>query len=190
MTKWIGGRLLVASPYLTDPNFFRSVVYIVRHDAEGAFGLVINRPSGQTLDDAFTDLLGQPPKRNDAIYLGGPVNGPLVAIHAYAGLGEPADDAVAGPEASEVWVTADEDHLRTLVDRTDIRARFVARYSGWGPSQLDQEIEAGGWLVVDCDPVVLFGNDESSWETVVKRLGQEIMAKAVSHSASIDPQRN
>jgi len=191
VTKWIGGQLLVASPYLTDQNFFRSVVYIVRHDAEGAFGLVINRPSGQTLEDAFTDLLGRRPKRNDMIHLGGPVNGPLVAIHSHAGLGEPADHVFGGAaESSEIWVTADEDDLRVLVDRTDIQARFVARYSGWGARQLEQEIEAGGWLVAACDHDILFGNDESSWETVVKRLGDEILAKAVAHSALIDPQRN
>jgi putative transcriptional regulator len=190
VTKWIGGKFLVASPYLTDPNFFRSLIYIVRHDVEGAFGLVINRPTKQTLSDAFTDLLGRAPKRNDVIHMGGPVNGPLVAIHAHAGLGEPADSDHAAPGSGEVWVTADEDHLRTLVDRTDIQARFVARYSGWGPSQLDQEIEAGGWLVANSDPQILFGVDESAWEIVVKRLGHDIMSRAVSHSATIDPQRN
>jgi len=190
MTKRIGGQFLIASPYLTDPNFFRSIVYIVRHDEEGAFGLVINRPSQQTLEDAFTDLLGRRPKRNDLIGLGGPVNGPLVAIHAHPGLGEPAGSEVSDASSSAVWVTADEDHLRTLVDRTDIHARFIAKYSGWGPTQLDQEIEAGGWIVAACDPAILFGNDESSWETVVKRLGREIMSTAVSHPASVDPRRN
>jgi len=187
VTKRIGGQFLIASPYLSDPNFFRSVIYVVRHDAEGAFGVVINRPSGQTLADAFTDLLGRCPKRSDSIYVGGPVNGPLIGLHECVGLGDPANGDGSGVD---VWITADEDHLRTLVDRPDINARFIARYSGWGPSQLDQELEAGGWLVAPCDKSILFGDHESSWETAVKRLGRDIIATAVSQSIPIDPQRN
>jgi putative transcriptional regulator len=191
VTKRIGGKFLIASPYLTDPNFFRSVIYVVRHDAEGAFGLVINRPSGQTLEDAFTDLLGRCPKRTDSIYVGGPVNGPLMGLHDCVGLGDPANGEAVGDDSdTEVWITADEDHLRALVDRPDIRARFIARYSGWGPSQLDHELDAGGWLVVPCDKSILFGDHESSWETAVKRLGRDIIATAVSQPLSIDPLRN
>lgn len=190
MTKWIGGQLLIASPYLTDPHFFRSVIYMVRHDAEGAFGVVVNRPSGQRLADAFTELLGRAPKRNDAIFFGGPVNGPLVGLHCLAGLGDPADNILVDEGSAGIWITADEDHLRTLVDRPDIQARFIARYSGWGPSQLENEIEAGGWLVAPCDESILFGDHESSWEIAVKRLGRDIISKVVSHPTSIDPQRN
>ena len=191
MTKRIGGQFLIASPYLSDPNFFRSVIYVVRHDAEGAFGLLINRPSDQTLEHAFTDLLGRRPKRNDPIYVGGPVNGPIVALHDFAGLGDPATSDDNGDDTdANVWITADEDHLRTLVDRPDVNARFIARYSGWGPSQLDQELDAGGWLVVPCDKAILFGDHESSWETAVKRLGRDIIAAAVSQPIPIDPQRN
>jgi putative transcriptional regulator len=190
VTNWIGGQLLVASPYLTDGNFFRTVIYMVRHDAEGAFGLVINRPSSQMLDDVFTDLLGREPKRKGPIFYGGPVNGPLVALHRQSGLGDPADGQLVNEELAEVWITADEDHLRTLADRPEIDARFVARYSGWGPSQLDHELEAGGWLVVPNDFAILFGDHESAWESAVKRLGHEILAKVVSHPLPNDPQRN
>ncbi len=190
VTKRIGGQFLIASPYLTDPNFFRTVVYIVRHDAEGAFGLVINRPSSDTLADAFTDLLGREPKRNDQIFIGGPVNGPLVGIHSLAGLGDPADFGDYVEDGDEIWVTADEDHLRKLVDRTDLRVKFVHHFSGWGPEQLDRELEAGGWLVSRCDAELLFGDQENCWETAVKRLGHQIMTQVVDHPASIDPTRN
>lgn len=189
VTKWIGGQLLIASPYLTDPHFFRSVIYMVRHDAEGAFGVVVNRPSDQRLGDAFTELLGRAPKRNDAIFVGGPVNGPLVSLHCLPGLGDAADPDQPSA-AAEVWITADEDHLRTLVDRPDIQARFVARYSGWGPSQLEHEIEAGGWLVAPYDQSALFGDHEHAWELTVKKLGRDIISKVVSQPTSIDPQRN
>lgn len=84
------GRLLVASPYLSDGNFLRSVVFVIRHDAEGAFGLAIDRPT----DRRFRELVelsstdGRP-RDDDSIYCGGPVSGPLLALHDLAGVGEP-----------------------------------------------------------------------------------------------------
>ncbi len=90
MTKNLSGRLLIASPYLTDGNFLRSVVFIIRHDVEGAFGLAINRPT----ERRFRELVeineaDGPPREDDFIYRGGPVDGPLLALHDLAGVGEP-----------------------------------------------------------------------------------------------------
>ncbi len=196
MTRWISGQFLIASPYLSDANFFRSIVYVIRHDAEGAFGVVINRPSSQTVVDGFAQLLGRDPKRNDPIYVGGPVNGPLVALHRLAGYGDlvglsdspGSNQSTKG--ATDIWITADEDHLRMLVDRPDVKAKFIARYSGWGPSQLDQEIEAGGWMIGACDESILFDPHDAPWETVVKRLGNDIVATVISQKPVIDPGRN
>lgn len=191
--KRIAGRLLIASPYLTDGNFFRSVIYMVRHDEQGAFGLVLNRPSEHTLEDIFADRLGHVPKRHDQIYLGGPVEGPLMALHTLSGLGEPcgseSDDANAAG-SSPLWITADDDHLSVIVDREDIQARFIARYSGWGPGQLDQELAQGGWLVGPAQWERVFADHESMWEKVVKTLGGEILAEIVSSPPPADPQWN
>lgn len=191
--KRIAGRLLVASPYLSDGNFFRSVIYIVRHDEEGAFGLVLNRPSEHTLEEVFADRLGHVPKRRDEIYLGGPVQGPLMALHTRTGLGEPCGpDVVDASSAgsSPLWITADDDHLTALVDRTDIEARFIARYSGWGCGQLEQELESGGWLVGPADWQIIFADHESMWEKVVKKLGGEILSDIVCSPPPGDPQWN
>ncbi len=191
--KRIAGRLLIASPYLSDSNFFRSVIYVVRHDEEGAFGLVLNRPSEHTLEEIFADRLGHVPQRQDQIYLGGPVQGPLMALHTLAGLGEPCgpevdDSSAAG--SSPLWITADDDHLSALVDREDIQARFIARYSGWGPEQLDQELVQGGWLVGPAQWQTVFADHESMWEKVVKTLGGEILADIISSPPPSDPQWN
>ena len=84
------GRLLIASPYLGDGNFLRSVVFVIRHDVEGAFGLAINRPTErhfrELVELSSTD--GRP-REDDFIYRGGPVNGPLLQLHDLAGVGEP-----------------------------------------------------------------------------------------------------
>ncbi len=90
MTKNLSGRLLIASPYLTDGNFLRSVVFIIRHDVEGAFGLAINRPTHRRFRELVdTDDDDGQPREDDFIYRGGPVDGPLLALHDLAGIGEP-----------------------------------------------------------------------------------------------------
>ena len=99
------GRLLVASPYLSDGNFLRSVVFVVRHEAEGAFGLAVNRPSDRRFGDLVDvhDSEGEA-RSDDWIYVGGPVPGPLLALHNLAGVGEPCGTAdpeeVIGPDES------------------------------------------------------------------------------------------
>jgi putative transcriptional regulator len=90
MSKNLSGRLLIASPYLTDGNFLRTVVFVIRHDVEGAFGLAINRPTErrfrELVDTAEVDGML---RDDDQIYRGGPVDGPLLALHDLAGVGEP-----------------------------------------------------------------------------------------------------
>ena len=82
MADFLSGKLLIASPYLNDPNFMRSVVLIVSHDEEGAFGLSLNRPTDQRLSEIVE--LSMPKgsvREDDFIYEGGPVEGPLLALH-------------------------------------------------------------------------------------------------------------
>lgn len=93
----LSGRLLVASPYLSDGNFMRSVVFIVKHGQEGAFGLAINRPSDRRLGELLDVHQSEgKPRQDDWIYRGGPVRGPLLALHSLAGIGEPC--GVSYPE--------------------------------------------------------------------------------------------
>ena len=75
------GQFLVASPHLGDGNFNRSVVLIIKHDDDGAFGLVLNRPTGNTVGDVWRMVTEQELDCDRPIYLGGPVQGPLVCLH-------------------------------------------------------------------------------------------------------------
>lgn len=179
MRRSIEGRLLIASPMLSDPNFFRAVVYIARHGSEGAFGVVLNRPSNLRLEEVLEQARGQCPKRRDAIYLGGPVQGPLLALHQLENLGEvyPGD----------VWLTSDDDHLMMLADRTDVSARFFSGYSGWGPGQLEAELDAGGWMVGPFEPAQLYGDAEQIWEAAVKRQGRDVLRSLIPDADHIDP---
>ncbi|MEM9828436.1 MAG: YqgE/AlgH family protein [Planctomycetota bacterium] len=209
-TPTFNGRLLIASPHLTDGNFFRSVVLMVQHDDEGGFGLLLNRPTDRRLRGVLVDAKDDAAWRDDdLIYCGGPVEGPLLAIHTIAGIGRPCGGSgdAANVEISDspahafgemsfsfdpapIWVTSDEDHLRILARRHDAPVRYVAAYSGWGPKQLEYEFEQGGWLVGDADPDLVFGDSEELWESVVKRCGHEILGSVDPKMKFGDPNLN
>ncbi|MEO1618106.1 MAG: YqgE/AlgH family protein [Planctomycetota bacterium] len=172
MNTSLSGKLLIASPYLSDPNFLRTVVLIVSHDEQGAFGLSLNRPTNKRLSDVVELSLPATKIRDDDwIYEGGPVDGPLLAVHSMSGVGSPVIE-----ESVDIWITSEEEHLRLLLTRTDIQVRFAAKYSGWGPGQLDSEMEAGGWLVGQADSDIVFEDADQIWESSVKRCGHDVLA--------------
>jgi putative transcriptional regulator len=186
MAQFLSGKLLIASPFLNDQNFLRSVVLIVNHDEEGAFGLSLNRPTGQRLSEILElSLPSGKTREDDFIYEGGPIQGPLLALHSLSGLGAPVD-----PESMDVWVTGEEEHLRMLLGRVDVHVRFVAHYSGWGPGQLDAELQAGGWLVGEGDAETVFFDAEQLWEHAVHRCGREILSSLSPGLRFHDPSVN
>src|SRR5436190_3140807 len=134
------GNFLIASPHLGDGNFNRSVVLMVKHDEEGAFGFVLNRPTGSTVAEIWKLIAEQPSDCEQPIYLGGPVQGPLMAVHALASAAE--TEILSG-----VYLSAHKDQLREVVAAEKAPFRLFSGYSGWGAGQLEGELEAGGWLV-------------------------------------------
>jgi len=164
------GRLLVATPPLEDPNFDRTVVYVLEHRDDGALGVVINRPTGESLDeplDRWVDLQAEP----ESIFLGGPVETDALIALAYANrpVTEPSDELspVAGRVAS-ADLTTDPVLLAGLVDSV----RIFRGYAGWGPGQLEGEIESGAWLVLDAEPDDVFAAEpDELWRSVLRRQG-------------------
>jgi putative transcriptional regulator len=160
-------QLLVAAPVLVDPNFNRSVVFMVEHNAEGALGIVLNRPSDATLDDAVPDWapLAAPPA---VAFVGGPVQLDEAVI---------ALARVARVEASDAWQpllgrigTLDlgraPEHSHPAVEAV----RVFAGYAGWGPGQLEGELRDEAWFVVDArDDDLLTPSPVSLWRRVLRR---------------------
>jgi putative transcriptional regulator len=159
-----GGRLLVATPLLSDPSFARTVVYLLEHDGGGTVGVVVNRPShtpvGQVLPD-WHDVVTGP-----AVVFGG---GPVQPDGALC-LGQLASD---GPGVKPVVGrvgTVDLDAEVAVVTALTSRLRIFAGHSGWAPGQLDDEIEAGGWWVVAGSADDLFSaSPRTLWRTVLRR---------------------
>lgn len=149
--------LLVASPQLLDPNFWRSVVLVVEHGDEGAMGLVLNRASEEQAVDylpAWKDHLVPP----GLVHYGGPVE-PEVAI----GLGRGGGEAYAGVTGlTLVDLTADPG-----TDTPNVKV--YSGYSGWSPGQLEAELETGSWFVVPAAPDDAFAQPDGLWRSVLRR---------------------
>jgi len=160
------GKLLVASPQMRDPNFARTVVLIVEHEAGGALGLVLNRASGVLLRDVWSEVTDQPCESDERLRIGGPVQGPLMALHVRMNL---ADKEVI----SGVYFSSEKDHLLDLVRDNEGPLRVFTGYAGWGDGQLDREVATGDWLVTAASDEAVFNDDDEPWPRAVKRIGNQ-----------------
>jgi putative transcriptional regulator len=188
--------LLLSMPQLVDPNFSRSVVLLCKHSANGAFGLVVNRPlvtSGRVVvnlgvagESASHETIST--ERELQVWIGGPVEPQrswmLVSGEAREGVGADFDeDGLTGMRiASGLYLTTSPDLLRRMLEpKPPSNARFVIGYSGWGPGQLEAELEASAWLISDVDKDLIFTTPpERMWETAIRRLGADPAALQTS----------
>ena len=161
------GRLLLATPPLEDPNFDRTVIYVLEHHDEGALGLVLNRPMDERLGeplDAWVELQSRPSQ----IFSGGPVE-PEALIALARTTGEVADEEHLAPLNADI-ASADLSADPVLMQGSITELRVFRGYSGWGPGQLDGEIEAGAWMVLDTEPSDLFtDHPDDLWRSVLRR---------------------
>lgn len=160
------GRLLVAGPPLDDPNFRRTVVFMIEHTDEGALGVVLNRPSPIDLVDAIPQwltLAADPP----AVFIGGPVEqGAVLGLGRQAGTDAP--DALTPIESGIGVLDLEADPDVLVGDLAGVR--LFTGYAGWGPGQLEGELALGGWFVVDAEPGDVTTDDpDRLWRTVLAR---------------------
>ena len=178
------GHFLIASPHLGDGNFNRSVVLMVKHDDEGAFGFVLNRPTGNTVAEVWKLVSDEPCTRQDPIYLGGPVQGPLMAVHSLASAAE--TEIVSG-----VFLCAHKEQLQEVVGSSTTAVRLFTGYSGWGAGQLEGELQAGGWLVAPATAELVFHDKDDLWERVIRDVAKEILSPTLkSRHVPGDPTLN
>ncbi len=160
-------KLLVAAPNLGDPNFRRTVVLVAEHTDEGAMGLILNRPSETTVLEAAPDLAVLA-EGDAAVHVGGPVQPNGVIVLAEFDDRDAAAAIVLG-DVGFVPAGSDLDGVASVVRRT----RVFAGHAGWGPGQLDAELDDDGWIVVEGPrPDEVFSEDaERLWSDVLERKG-------------------
>jgi putative transcriptional regulator len=161
------GRLLVATPPLGDPNFDRSVVYMLEHTDDGAVGVVLNRPGPETSIDGLESWMTRlsPPY---VVFNGGPVE--LDALIALADADGDDDDSWSNLRdgVGTVDLSVEPDEIAALVRRL----RIFRGYAGWASMQLESELAAGAWIVLDAEPDDLFtANPDHLWRDVLRRQG-------------------
>ena len=161
------GKLLVASPALEDPNFVRSVVLITEHGEEGAMGIVLNRPADAEVEEVLPELASIAVA--EPVFVGGPVQPEsLVVLGVFTDPDKAAWIVVA--DVGLVSASTDLDELPEAVRR----GRVYAGFSGWGPGQLEDEIEEEAWIVEAPMPAELFPEDpDTLWSDVLDRMGGE-----------------
>jgi putative transcriptional regulator len=162
------GQFLVASQHLLDPNFVKTVVLLVQHGKEGALGVVVNRPIDKTVQDLWREVGGGPCDSQEPVYLGGPVPGPLMAIHCNAAYSEL--DILPG-----IFFSASKQNLDALVAQTGRPYKIIVGNSGWGAGQLESEIEDGSWLTLPATAELLFLDSATFWDVVSRRIGRSML---------------
>jgi putative transcriptional regulator len=162
--RGLTGQLLVATPAMADPRFSRTVVYMVRHDATGALGLIVNRPFQEV---PIADLLRRLGLEHEGVggsmrmHYGGPVGpGSVFILHTADWRGEGTQVIADG-----ISLTGTPGILRAIGSGAGPRrALLVLSYSGWAPGQLEREVQAGAWVAVPADPAVVFDDDyDTKW---------------------------
>ncbi|HEY6336228.1 MAG TPA: YqgE/AlgH family protein [Alphaproteobacteria bacterium] len=181
-TGYLAGQLLIAMPTMQDPRFARTIVYMCAHSAEGAMGLVVNRTLKQFTFLELLDQIGIPARgatKDIRVHFGGPVeSGRGFVLHS----GDFQADGTLVVEES-VALTASVDILKAIADGRGPRCSLLALgYAGWGPGQIEDEIQANGWLSVQSDEALLFDNDlDTKWERAMAKLGVD--SRMLSDSA-------
>jgi len=177
------GRLLISEPFLPDPNFDRTVVLLCEHNEDGSFGFVLNKPSILKVNEVIEDL----EKLENVVYVGGPVQqDTLHFIHRNVTL-ENAMEIV-----DQIYWGGAFENLMMLSDTGQISGndiRFFLGYSGWGPGQLETELDQDSWIVCDyvTDQLLFDTGPDVMWRKALENMGGRF---SVYSNYPVDPRLN
>jgi putative transcriptional regulator len=158
------GHLLIATHELLDPNFVRTVTLMLEHSAEGALGIVLNRPTEATVTDLSDQIFDEPVVWDKPLHIGGPVQGPLMMIHTREDLSD--KEVLPG-----LYHAIDAAKVKDLIQAKAEPSLLVANYAGWGPGQLESEFVVESWLTLPATPEHIFWTGAKDlWDVVVNAL--------------------
>ena len=172
--------LLLSMPQLIDPNFSRSIVLLCEHAPEGAFGLIVNRPSDITAAEAVR--LEPPVDHPNSLPL--LVGGPVEPQRGWILTAQAPDDVEHRGLGAGLFLSASPVLLRRALMSRPLPKRTVvlAGYAGWGPGQLDAELEQSAWLIMPVELDLIFDIPAAvSWETAIRRLGADPSLLQMGH---------
>ena len=171
--------LLVSMPQLQDPNFARAVVLLCDFVPDGAFGLVLNRPT----DMPASSMVKLEPAVTQGNTLPLCIGGPVEPQRGWILLADVPEESEYRTICEGVYLSTSPTLLRRVLTASPPpRARVLAGYAGWGPGQLDEELAQSAWLIGKIDVDLVFDVDpQSMWETAIRRLGADPSLLQTSH---------
>ncbi|MEN0110593.1 MAG: YqgE/AlgH family protein [Planctomycetota bacterium] len=164
----LSGQLLVAARSLRDPNFRRTVVLLLEHNDDGALGVVLNRLTDRTVEQVWEAVEFEPVDCQQLLNNGGPVPGPLIALHKSQ---EHAEKTLL----PGLYLSMQKDRVDPLVRSGDHAFRLYTGNSGWGGGQLEGELKQGGWLTTDARSTDVFADEQSLWDDVTRRINLGVL---------------
>lgn len=178
--KPAAGRYLVAQRDLADPNFSETVIYLVHYSEKEAMGLVVNRPTKVPLSRLFREMK-EAAGRDDPVYVGGPV-----AVNGVVGLLRTDREPDEGAEhvTGDVYLISSEVTLKKAIETGtgSDGFRVFLGYAGWGPRQLDGELDRGSWHVFEANSSMAFDPDPLSlWDRFIRHTNLQIALLPLSH---------
>lgn len=162
------GRILISEPLLSDTYFKRSVILITEHSDQGSVGFVLNK----SIDLPVNEVLGDFPKFNAKVYVGGPVA--KDTVHFLHTLGELIPNSVH--VVDNIYWGGDFDSLKELIKEGIVKSsqvRFFLGYSGWRPQQLEDEITENAWLVTEVKASKIMSAGKNIWKKTLVDLGKK-----------------
>jgi putative transcriptional regulator len=171
----LAGQVLIATPSMADPRFSRTVIYMVKHDRNGALGIVINRPVGERAAAQILEAIGEPASGAEGsvrIFVGGPVESQRGFILHSAEYSRPETLHVDG----RVAMTSSREVLRDIAASKGPKKAIVAfGYAGWAPGQLEGELKLDAWYTSPADLKLIFDDDRDKvWDNAMARRPRDI----------------
>ena len=146
------GHFLLAAPSLQDPQFLHTVVFMVKHDVEGAIGVIINRPLEVTVAQALGDDVETAKAVESLLHQGGPCKGPMMVLHGTRAA-DASDEVIPG-----VMITHQRDAIEAIMTREQDTIRYIIGYAGWATDQLEREMAEGSWVVLPASASDVFAD--------------------------------
>lgn len=158
------GHFLLASPSLHDPNFERRVVFMIKHDDEGAIGVIINHPITPevTVADALGESFESAASVRAPLHRGGPCEGPMMILSTRSGL--KSEEILPG-----IYFTAASEDIEAVMSENFEPSRYIVGYAGWAADQLENELAEGSWEILPATKEDVFGHPEGQWDRLFSR---------------------
>lgn len=166
------GTILVSTDRLEGTRFERTVVLLMQDDKRGTFGVALNKPANESVRSAWEKLTGAESNDDQTIVAGGPLQGPVFALHCMPSL---SDVEMPGG----LYVAAQVEKMQQLIKQFDSPYRIVVGIAGWQPGQLESEFDSGFWYSMPLDIEMVFDDPQWMWETCIHEYGRQKIAEII-----------